>query len=128
MLEKTKSKFWSATQLHSLLEVQRSQHVKQFMFTPFKQSLKLVVKNLRLQSKNKRGQISAAWGQIQDKIGLPILKDTEIISFRSGILKVAVPGQSQLFEVEHFHKDEIIQKLREYSNYTIVKITFELKR
>ncbi len=119
---------WSQSMLNNLLENQRAHHRKSREPRPVKQDVKNLLKSLKLLSKSKRKRISSLWQQVAREISPAIIDSTEVLSFRNGVLKIAVASSALLFELEHFHKNRIIAKLQSDSQHPIIKLVFELQR
>ncbi|MCD4656867.1 MAG: DUF721 domain-containing protein [Planctomycetes bacterium] len=63
-----------------------------------------------------------------EEINPALARNTEILSFRSGVLKIAIKSSTMFFEIQHFQKDIFLQKIREQSKYPVLEIIFKLEK
>ena len=129
MQDNNSPKSWSDDRLQGFLENQRSQHrLTPAEFRPIGANLKSVVKKIKITSKTKTKQIEAAWKTVFAEINPSLARNSEIISFRSGVLNIAIKSSTLFFEIQHFQKDFIIQKLREICSYPVLDVKFTLMK
>ena len=122
-------KSWSDARLSDFLEHQRNQHrLMPREFKPVGENLNKVVKNIKITSKTKTRHIDAVWQSVIEEINPTLVRNTEIISFRSGVLKIAIKSSTMFFEVQHFQKDVFLQKIRDRSKYPVLEIVFKLEK
>ncbi len=122
-------KNWSDARLSDFLEHQRNQHkLMPREFKPVGENLKHVVKKIKITSKTKTHHIDAVWQSIIEEINPSLARNTEILSFRSGVLKIAIKSSTMFFEIQHFQKDIFLQKIREQSKYPVLEIVFKLEK
>ena len=129
MHEEFPPKFWSDARLNDFLEHQRNQHrLTPREFQPIGENMKFVVKKIKITSKTKTRQINAAWQTVLEEVNPSLARNSEIISFRSGVLNIGIKSSTLLFELQHFQKEFMLQKLRKICKYPVLEIKFKLEK
>ena len=123
------SKYWSDEQLSGILQNQRSQHrLTPGEFRPIGENIKSIAKKIKITSKSKTQQIEAAWKTVFTEINPSLARNSEIVSFRSGVLHVAIKSSTIFFELQHFHTENILKRLREVCKYPVLELKLSLKK